>query len=155
MMQRNGSTPANAMMPPLSRGLIGRVAVISLALALAGSAGMAQLERTRESEAAGNIQPRDPTGDIVALMRNYLNNPEGVRGAFVSEPQVLEVATGRRRYASCLRYDARNSSGRYAGSKDSLVIFWNGRLDRITSVPDDLCKNAQYRPFPELERMTR
>lgn len=144
------------MSAALSNRAARRAAVLLASLAvLAGCAGVEQLERTRESEAAGNVPPRNPRGDIVALMRNYLNDPEQVREAAVTEPRVLEVATGRRRYASCLRYNARDSTGRYAGRKERLIVFWNGRLDRIIEVPDDLCRDATYQPFPELGRMTR
>lgn len=136
------------------KGAIRGAALLS-ALMLCGCAGMAQLEETRRSEAEGNIAPRNPRADIVALMRTYLNDPTNVREASVSEPELREVGPGRRRYVSCLRYNARMSDGRYAGRKVSLVTFWQGRLDRITDNPGDRCRDADYRPFPELMRMTR
>jgi hypothetical protein len=92
--------------------------------------------------------------DIVALMRTYLNDPTGVRDAFVSEP-TLRTLENVDRYTVCLRYTARKGGGQYAASKDSLVLFRDGRLDRIIDNAREACKDAAYRPFPELERLSR
>jgi hypothetical protein len=91
--------------------------------------------------------------DIVAFMRTYLNDPVGVRDAFVSEP-ALRSLENVDRYSACLRYTARKSGG-YAPSKDSLVLFRDGRLDRIVDNARELCKDAAYQPFRELEQLTR
>jgi hypothetical protein len=77
-----------------------------------------------------------------------------VQGAFVSEP-ALRTLDNSERYTACLRYNARKSDGQYAGSKDSLVLFRDGRLDRIVENARERCKDVAYQPFPELERMTR
>ena len=64
---------------------------------------------------------------------------------------VAEVALeGADRYAVCLRYTPRNAS-----SKDSLVLFRDGRLDRIIDAARETCKDAAYQPFPELQRLSR
>jgi len=59
------------------------------------------------------------------------------------------------RYAVCVRYNARKGNGQYAGAKDSLVLFRNGRLDRMVDNGREACKDAAYQPFPELEKLTR
>ena len=82
-------------------------------------------------------------------MRTYLNDPTGVRDALISEP-ALRTLESADRYAVCLRYTARN-----AASKDSLVLFRDGRLDRIIDTARETCKDAAYQPFPELERLSR
>ena len=43
----------------------------------------------------------------------------------------------------------------YAGSKDSLVLFREGRLESMIDNAREQCKDASYQPFPELERLTR
>lgn len=132
----------------------------------------AEREAIRQSQ---NVFPQHYKADIIAFMRNYLNDPTGVRSAGVSQPQVKNLPTGAR-YASCLRYDARNSSGRYMGVKTAMVVFISGRLDRFADTPlrrgdaaqdaepretaqavevRETCKDAVYTPFPELEKMTR
>jgi hypothetical protein len=92
--------------------------------------------------------------DIVAFMHTYLNNPAGVRDAFISEP-ALRTVEGGQRNTVCLRYTARKSDGQYAPSKDSLVMFREGRLDRLVDNAREACKDVAYQPFPELERMGR
>jgi hypothetical protein len=82
-------------------------------------------------------------------MRTYLNDPTGVRDAFISEP-ALRTLEDAERYTVCLRYTARN-----AASKDSLVLFRDGRLDRIVDAAREACKDAAYAPFPELQRLSR
>ncbi|MGN6460652.1 MAG: hypothetical protein ACTHLY_05535 [Pseudolabrys sp.] len=130
----------------------------------------AELEAIRQSQ---NVFPQNYRADIIAFMRNYLNDPTGVRSAGVSQPKVKDLPTGTR-YASCLRFDARNSTGRYMGVKTALVVFISGRLDRFTEAPSnrpaaqgeerevqrggevrEACKDAAYAPFPELEKMAR
>jgi hypothetical protein len=128
----------------------------ALALALMAS-GCAGIEANREAtrlETEGNVMPQNYRAEIVALMRTYLNDPTGVRGAFLSEPTIRTLGTATR-YTVCLRYNPRKGGGQYAGSKDSIVTFWNGRLDRIIDNGREPCREAAYIPFPELERMAR
>ena len=86
--------------------------------------------------------------DIVAFMHTYLNNPVGVRDAFISEP-ALRTVEGASRNSVCLRYTARKSDGQYAPSKDSLVIFRQGRLDRVV---DNAPRGVQGRRLPAVPR---
>jgi hypothetical protein len=101
-----------------------------------------------------NISPLNYRADIQAFLRNYLNNPSQIRGAFVSEPALMQVG-GVQRYASCLRFNARKSDGQYEGSKDRLVLFLSGRLDTMVPAKPEHCASAAYQPFPELERLSR
>jgi hypothetical protein len=112
--------------------------------------------RDRDRLVQANTTPPGPTykADIVAFMQTYLNDPRGVRDAFVSEP-ALRTLESVERYAVCLRYTARKSNGQYAASKDSLVLFRDGRLDRIVDNAREQCKDAAYQPFYELERLSR
>jgi hypothetical protein len=109
----------------------------------------------RERNELANVAP-PPTyrAEIVAFMRTYLNDPTGVRDAYVTEPS-LRTIDETSSYMACLRYNARKSNGQYAGSKDSLVLFRNGRLDRILDNARGQCKDAAYQPFHELEAMGR
>ena len=106
------------------------------------------------AKSAHTTPPVSYRADITAFMRTYLNDPSGIRDAAVSEPE-LKVFDGANRYVACLRYNARKSGGQYAGPRDSLVLFLDGRLDRIVDNARETCKSASYQPFPELERLTR
>lgn len=103
-----------------------------------------------------SVYPKGYRTEIVSLMRSYLNDPTGVRDAFVSEPSQRTI-DGAARYVSCVRYNARKGVGQYAGSRDSMVLFRGGRLDRIVDneIARAQCKDATYVPFPELQQMTR
>ena len=78
-------------------------------------------------------------------------------GAGISQPQLKYIGPGDR-YVACVRYDARNTDGKYLGSKDGAAIYVGGKLDRFLDTPREvreLCKEVAYAPFPELERLTR
>ena len=127
---------------------------LSLALLLAGC-NSEWLDARDHARAVNTMAPAaNYRTDIVAFMHTYLNNPIGVRDAFISEP-ALRTVEGGQRNTVCLRYTARKSDGQYAPSKDSLVLFREGRLDRVVDNAREACKEAAYQPFPELERMTR
>jgi hypothetical protein len=106
---------------------------------------------------AHSVYPQNYRSEIVALMRTYLNDPTGVRDASVSEP-TQRALDGANRYFSCVRYTAKKTGGQYAPSRDSLVLFRSGRLERIVDseiMSRAQCKDAAYVPFPELQQMTR
>ncbi len=105
---------------------------------------------------AQNVLPQSYKQDLLAFLRTYLNDPSHIRAASVSQPQLKTVGPGQR-YVACVRYDARNSDGKYAGSKDGAAVYVSGKLDRFLDGKQAqlYCKDAAYAPFPELERLTR
>ena len=140
-----------------------RTLVLALALMFGGCAGMDSMSNQSRLEGEINVAPVNYRADIVAAMRTYLNDPTNVRDAYVSEP-ALKGVDGGRRYMSCLRYNAKKTGGQYAGSKDNIITFRAGKLDRIIdggnvreSVASlrEQCKDAAYVRFPELEQLTR
>jgi hypothetical protein len=126
-------------------------ALLALGVAGCNSEWTRNYERTT---AAATARPVSYRADITAFMRTYLNDPSRIRDAAVTEPE-LKTFDGVNRYVVCVRYNARRSNGQYAGARDSLVLFIDGRLDRIVDNARETCKNAAYQPFPELERLTR
>ena len=106
---------------------------------------------------AQNIAPGNYKADVLAYMRNYLNNPTQVRGAMISPPQIKTVGPGQR-FVACVRFNARDSDGKYMGVKDGGAVFVLGKLDQFIDQPKpahEICKDAVYAPFPELEKLTR
>jgi hypothetical protein len=111
--------------------------------------------RNREiADRQNTTLPINYRSDITAFMRTYLNDPTRIRQAQVSEPALKDFDNASR-YIVCVRYSARKSDGQYAPVKDSLVLFRDGRLDRIVDNARETCKEAAYQPFPELEQLTR
>jgi hypothetical protein len=141
---------------PLIRPLRLTLVLAALAGALAacaGGDGDSVLRDDRRSEAV-NIAPANARSDLVAFLRIYLNDPSRIRDATISEPVLKQVGPVRR-YVVCVRYNARDSTGKYTGAKDRLAIFVGGKLDQLLEQPRDLCGGVEQRPFSELERLTR
>lgn len=122
-----------------------------LVLAGCNSDWMAARDR---NEVAFTTAPNNHRTEIIAMMRSYLNDPTNVRDAYISEPG-LRTLDGVSRTTVCLRYNARKSNGQYAGSKETIVLFRDGRADQILDNPRGQCKDAAYQPFRALETMSR
>lgn len=106
---------------------------------------------------AQNVMPANYKADLLAYLRTYLNDPTHVRSASVTAPFLKFVGPGDR-YVVCVRYNARNTDGKYMGSKDGAAIYVSGKLDRFVDSQRELremCKDAAFGPFPELEKLTR
>jgi hypothetical protein len=126
---------------------------VTLAIGLTGC--NSEWQQNRDLAIRQNTTPPiSYRSDITAFMHTYLNDPARIRDAAVSEPALKDFENASR-YVVCVRYNARKNNGQYAGAKDSLVLFRNGRLDRMVDNGREACKDAAYQPFPELEQLTR
>ena len=105
---------------------------------------------------AQNVFPQNYKQDLLAFLRTYLNDPNHIRDAGVSTPQLKKAGPGNR-YVACVRFNARKESGKYAGVKDGAAVYVSGKLDNFLDgkQAQPYCKDAAYAPFPELERLTR
>jgi hypothetical protein len=136
--------------------------------ATSGCADRYQSELQSKTLEAQNIQPVNYRPDVVAFMQTYLNTPENVRDATMSEPQKILVFDTER-YAACLRYNAKDGAGRYTGLRDHLAVFVSGKFDRLIELGRvdseggserlkplrSYCASVAYQPFPELEKLRR
>jgi hypothetical protein len=141
-----------------SRSHFRRFALLMLLLlplgACAGGSGEElYFSRPRNADAAQPF-PVNYRGELLAFLRTYLNDPTNVREASISEPVQRQIA-GTRRYFLCVRYNARDSSGRYTGVSDRAALYLDGRFDRLIEKSQDFCPAPTYAAFPELERLTR
>ena len=142
-----------------------RSAILAVPLVLLlGACGHfeAMQEAVALDEQANTVMPQNYKPEIISFMRTYLNDPTQIRGALISDPVIKNIDGNR--YIICLRYNAKKSNGQYAGNKDGIVTFRQGRLDRmIDGVRDprenrqirEQCKDVALKPFPELEHITR
>jgi hypothetical protein len=105
---------------------------------------------------AQNVFPQTYKQDLLAFLRTYLNDPTHVRNAAVSPPLRKTVGPAER-YVACVRYNARDTVGKYAGAKDGAAIYVSGKLDKFLDgkQAQPYCHDVAYAPFPELERLTR
>lgn len=116
-----------------------------------------------------NVYPGNYKSDLLAALHSYVADPTNIRDAYVTDPAIKPVGQ-RKRYVVCVRFNAKNSDGRYVGSKDVLAIFLAGRFDQFLDQTNqnnqadssnqanpvkEECGQADYKRFPELEVLTR
>lgn len=137
-----------------------KAAVLAGALALGGCAsddlGPSPAELRAQWEAQ-NVFPQNYKADLLAFLRTYLNDPGQIRDAGVAQPVLIDVGPGKR-YVVCVRYNARDNNGRYAGTKVGAASYVSGKLDRFADTGprvNAMCKDAAFAPFPELTKLTR
>jgi hypothetical protein len=134
------------------------IAALALLSACAGGIELSQSDLKAAWEAR-NVEPVTYKADIIAFMRTYLNDPTNVRNAGITAP-VRKTMPGdpAERFVSCLRYSAKSSSGQYGATKTGAVVYAGGRLDRFIDTPvivREVCKDAAFSPYPELQNIKR
>ena len=98
-----------------------------------------------------NIYPADYRTQIVDRLRIQLENPSNIVDAYVAEP-VLKTPQGTARYIACVRFNAKDRNGNYNGPRNMAAYFLSGKLTQIVDANAELCANAAFQPFPELQR---
>jgi hypothetical protein len=98
--------------------------------------------------------PQNYKTELLSYMRVYLNNPDGVRDAFISEPFIKTVGP-LSRYVVCVRFTAKDKDGVYQGRTEGMAVYLNGRFDQFLDKIRDQCKEAEFKPFPELQALAR
>ncbi len=137
------------------RKLCKAMPAVLVAGALCGC-GTDSAREARDERAA--VLPANYRAEVLAFMKTYLNNPVGVRDASIAEPALKPVGA-HSQYVVCVRYNAKNTDGKYMGAKDAVALFDGGRFDHmIEQFPKGIpspCADADYKPFPELEALKR
>jgi hypothetical protein len=100
-----------------------------------------------------NIYPTKYKQQIIATLRNLLDDPTHVRNGSISDPLLMPVGNDQR-YAVCMRFTERDvQSGQYDVSDTRIAYFFGGDLNQLVKAKDDQCAKAAYKPFPEVEKM--
>ncbi len=126
-------------------------AALALAAALSACAASGPRVETKDGVSV-NIYPDGYKAEVLAYLRNYLNDLSGIRDAGVSVPVVRPVGS-LERYVVCVHFSAR-TPGASASGRDYLAVFLAGKLDQMAATREQ-CSGATYEPFPELERLKR
>jgi hypothetical protein len=131
-------------------------AATAIAAAALCGCGTDHAREAREERAA--IFPDHYRTEIIAFMKTYLNDPTNVRDAYLAEPKMKEIGS-HNQFVVCIRYNAKNTDGRYVGNKDVMALFDGGRFEHmVDQFPKDTahpCADADYKRFPEIEALKR
>jgi hypothetical protein len=132
-----------------------RRSAISLALLFVMSlvlVACATPEEKAKQEIDPNIAPANYKQEIIDTLTTTLTDPTNVRDAFITAP-MLGTAGKEPRYIVCVRYNGRDGSRQYTGSKDLMGVFYGGHLNQLIDPTKDQCVKVAYQPFPELEKL--
>jgi hypothetical protein len=132
---------------------------------LLGACAHPRGEEAAGGEQGANAYPANYKSDILAAMHAYLNDPTGVRDAAISEPALKPIggsgisliSSPPEHYVVCVQFNPKALNG-YAGVKQIAAVFIAGRFDRFIETAKevrDVCADAAYAPFPELEKLSR
>jgi hypothetical protein len=101
-----------------------------------------------------NLPPSNYKSEILTLLTKTLDDPTNVHDAYISDPVLTQVGSDQR-FTLCVRYNARNMAGDYAGSKERIAYFFGGHLNQFVAPDQGQCAKAIYKPFPELEKLCK
>jgi hypothetical protein len=149
LKSRWGISAKSAAILLLGAGLLG----IGLA-GCAGSDDSRNISYTDDRSGVNQPYPNDYRPQLLAFLKTYLNNPDGVHDAVVADP-VRRTVGGGQRYVVCLRFSTRDSDGSYHDARERAVVFVDGRLEHVVEKAGELCAGSSYAASPELEKLTR
>ena len=127
--------------------------ILTIAL-IAGACAACSSTQDDPKPADPNVLPTNYKNQIIDYLRGTLDDPANIREAAISEP-ALKQNGSETRYITCLRYNAKDRDGAYAGLKTRAAFFYAGTFTTMIDGSKELCGNAAYQPFPELEKICR
>ena len=142
---------------------IGRVFTVVATLLLAGVLGACSSDSDTQKFQFGKgpvTPPADPTKfpadykpEVADFIRRNTENPTKIRDAYIAKPVLKPIGKNQQQYITCVRYNPRDSQGKYEGSQQRVAIFLSGGLNQF--LPDDpqLCAGLTYERYPEIENM--
>lgn len=126
------------------------------AVCLVSLAGCLEVQPVATTE-VNVAPPSNARAAALGYARQSFFDPYSVRDASISEPFVIPYGFGGQSQAwvVCVRANAKNRMGAYAGMQESLIVFEGDVVDTSRSGRDaaSACRSAQYGPFPELEAL--
>ena len=127
------------------------------ATCLVSLAGCMEVQPVATSE-VNVAPPSNARAAALGYARQSFFDPYSVRDASISQPFVIPygLAGQSQAWVVCVRANAKNRFGAYAGVQETLVVFDGDTVDATRSGRDvaSACRSAQYGPFPELEALS-
>jgi hypothetical protein len=122
----------------------GPVALLAIALCACSSLGEKKVEE--------NAYPADYKVRIREWLALQVADPKSIRDAYIAEP-ALKARGAVTRYIVCVKFDAKDERGQYQGNKEFAAFYYAGQITQIVEATREMCENALYRPYPEIEKM--
>lgn len=130
---------------------------ILAATCLVSLAGCMEVQPVATSE-VNVAPPSNARAAALGYARRSFFDPYSVRDASISQPFVIPygLAGQSQAWVVCVRANAKNRLGAYAGLQETLIVFEGDTVDESRSMRDvtSACRSAQYGPFPELEALS-
>jgi hypothetical protein len=120
------------------------VALLAVMLCACSSFGERKIEE--------NVYPADYKIRIREWLDLQVFDPKSIRDAYIAEP-VLKARGAVTRYIVCVKFDAKDEQGQYQGNKEFAAFYYAGQITQIVEATREMCENALYRPYPELEKL--
>lgn len=108
-----------------------------------------------EPEIDENAVPVEYTQDLLDQVRKQVGDPTGIRDALIAGPELRPVDGKTQRQVICLRFNPRDEKGRAIGDITRAGIYFAGNLASFAPDKGDICRGADYRPFPELMQLCK
>ncbi len=139
----------------MRRGGIKSAAKVVLAAGFA--AVLAACHYQPKLEENGLPRPEDYKERIEDFVREQLADPTGIRNAFISEPALRPVGRSVVRFVVCFKFDGKDNSDsrRYAATKEFAAVFYDRRISQFNPATPELCGQAAYQPYVELQKLCR
>ena len=103
---------------------------------------------------AQNVYPQHYKNDLMAFLRTYLNDPDARARRRRVAPQLKTVGPGER-YVACVRYNARDSDGKYTGVKHGAADLRVRQARPLRRQPKDGDGSLQGRGLMRRSRSSR
>lgn len=105
------------------------------------------------SKVEENVFPADYKKVILNIVTyNQSLDPTNIREAGITDP-VLRPIDNVQRYVVCVRFNPRNEKREYSGITERIAYFYQGHITQFVQANSEQCSWAQYKPFPELEKI--
>lgn len=105
----------------------------------------------KDKKVVENIFPPDYKTQILNYLRLNLDDPTNIREAYLAQP-VMKAYQETPRYIACVKFNAKDRGGEYE-ARQMTVFFFGGSATQFVETAPDLCANAAYQPFPELQKL--
>ena len=134
--------------------ILSGTSTVKACIAILLAFGLSACGEYREPKVEANIYPPDYKSKLLDILRDQLDDPTNIRDAFIAEP-ALKTEAGANRYVVCVRFNSKNKTGQYEGSRDFAAFYYAGDFTQLVRASRELCGNAAYQSFPELQKLCR